>query len=130
MYKACARHGGAGKEMKWVNLTPHKILLYRPDGSVEEVPPSGRVVRVKEEREEVGEVGGLPVFSSSFGEVEGLPDPEPGVYLLVSRPVLEALKGSGRVDVLAPDTGVGAVRSKEGKIVGVKALLSTPHGVR
>jgi hypothetical protein len=113
-------------ELKWVNLTPHPIRLIKPDGSVEEVPPSGQVARVGEMRKKIGEIGGLPVFVVEYGEIEGLPSPRPGTIYLVSRPVLDALRSRGvrRSDLFAPDTGAGAVRNEKGEVVGVKSLLS------
>jgi hypothetical protein len=111
---------------EWVNLTPHTIRLILPDGRVVEVPPSGQLARVGEVRKKVREVEGLPVFAVEYGEVEGLPSPQPGTRYLVSRPVLDALRSRGvrRTDVFAPDTGAGAVRNERGEVVGVKSLLS------
>jgi hypothetical protein len=110
----------------WINLTPHPIRVFKPDGSVEEISPSGQVARVREVRKKAGEVGGLPVFAVEYGEIEGLPSPQPGTYYLVSRPVLDALRSRGvqRPDVFAPDTGAGAIRNERGEVIGVKSLLS------
>lgn len=114
------------KEMKIVNLTPHAIRLYKPDGSVVEIPPSGRVARVATRRVERGSLsGGIPVVSIEYGEVEGLPDPQEGTIYVVSSIVLQAVKGRG--DVFAPDTSPeGAVRDEKGNVVGVRALVASP----
>jgi hypothetical protein len=49
------------------------------------VPPSGVVARVAERMESLGEVMvdgvPLPVVKRSFGELEGLPEPEAGVLV-------------------------------------------------
>jgi hypothetical protein len=86
---------------------------------------------VREEREERPPVlieGGcqVPVSSSTFGEVENLPEPSEGTTYLVSALVLNALreKGVKRGDVFAPDTSRRAVRDNEGRIVAVTGLLS------
>jgi len=60
----------------------------------------------------------VPVEEQTFGEIQGLPAPEEGVYYVVSTLVLTAAKAAGRQDVLAPDTA-HAIRDAEGKIIGV-----------
>jgi hypothetical protein len=69
--------------------------------------------------------GGVPVFGADRpGAVEGLPEPRPGVVLVVSGFVAAALAGSGRADVVAPGTGPadGAVRNAAGHVVAVTRL--------
>ena len=111
---------------KIVNLTPHEITIHLPDGSVVKIPPSGRVARVATIRKPTGELEGIPLVTVEYGKVEGLPaEPEPDTYYIVSVLVAQALasdpKWHGKL--LVPDTSPqGAVRDKDGKIIGVKAL--------
>lgn len=109
--------------IQFVNLMPHPATIVTSSGVIS-VPPSGQLCRVRTTSVTLGEVGGVPVYVDEFGEVEGLPDPQDGVVLLVSGLVLAALRGSGRRDVLAPGTGPqdGPVRSPEGQVVGVTRL--------
>ena len=109
---------------KFVNLTPHPLIIFGPGGERVEIPPSGQVARVAERREWIGEVNGIPVYRPVYGPVEGLPDPKEDTVYLVSSLVLSRVRG--RDDVLAPDTGAGAVRDEKGQIIGVKALLAPP----
>jgi len=115
--------------VKLINLTPHEVTLYDPEGReiLARIPSSGEA-RVKVEQELVGWVflGDLkfPVYASMFGEVTGLPDPEPGTetVFIVSFPVLQAMAGKRR-DLVSPDTTPnGVVRSPNGKVLGVKSF--------
>ncbi|MEM2991102.1 MAG: hypothetical protein QXQ02_07975, partial [Halobacteria archaeon] len=64
----------------------------------------------------------IPVVKTTYGEVLDLPEPEPGVFYIVSGVVLSAV-GDSRQDLLAPDTGpASVVRDGDGKIVGVRRL--------
>ena len=112
--------------MKFVNLTPHKIDVIGEDGGlILSLPPSGEVARVTSERKLVGHLGPVPVFQTVFGDVVGLPDPQPDTIFVVSTIVLSALSAAGvsRDDVVAPDTSPqGAVRDPEGRIVGVRGF--------
>jgi len=110
---------------KVVNLTPHEINVA---GVV--FPPSGTVARVATVQKDAGALvfdgHTFPVVHNTYGEVEGLPDPEPGTVYLVSALVLSALETQGiyRDDVFAPDTSPqGAIRGPDGQIKGVKRLV-------
>ena len=57
----------------------------------------------------------------SFGDVVGLPDPQPGVMFIVSAYVLGA---TARTDVCAPATGhPDSVRDDKGHIVSVPGFV-------
>ncbi len=103
--------------MKIRNLTPHALSLVSSVGSVVVIPPSGVVPRRETIRQTVAAVAGLPVVAEALGRVVGLPDPEEGVVLVVSRLVAEAVPG--RADVYAPGE---AVRDDGGRIVGARGL--------
>jgi hypothetical protein len=100
-----------------VNLTPHEIKIV---GGLhtEVVAPSGVVARVSVQYEDFGDVNGIPVFTSSYGEVVGLPSPEEGKVFVVSSMVLAAL--DGRTDVFAPGE---LIRDDAGKPVGCRGLV-------
>ncbi|MDF9296082.1 hypothetical protein [Geobacillus stearothermophilus] len=110
--------------MKFINLTPHSINVVRDDGSVVlSVPPSGTVARVATQQTVVCQLDGIDVVRTAFGDVDGLPAPQPDTVYVVSTLVLQALSASGvdRSDVVAPDTSpASVVRNTDGQIVGVK----------
>jgi hypothetical protein len=113
---------------KFINVTPHAIRLVVRDQELI-LPPSGQVARVTQGYRSLGdlEVKGLniPVVATTYGDVE-LPPEEPGVFYIASGLVAQAAWAKGRLDVLAPDTGAGAVRDGEGRIVGVTRLIASP----
>jgi hypothetical protein len=113
--------------MRLMNLTPHAITLISPSGEQVTVPPSGVVARVAERMEPLGEVmvEGIvvPIVKRSFGELENLPDPEPGVLYVVSALVAEAAWRAGRSDVVGL---ADFVRDEQGKVVGARALVAAP----
>lgn len=102
--------------MKVVNLTKHSIIVRTPNGDIE-FTPSGQVAHVTAMQEIVGDVNGISIVKTTFGQVEGVPDPAGDtIYLvstgdtiyLVSTLVAQAL--AGRSDIIAPDTGPTAIR--------------------
>jgi len=104
----------------FVNKTPHSITVQTVDG-VMVIEPSFPPARVGQSYLPAGEVDGIPVQHSVFGEVENLPEPEEGVTVIVSAMV--AQQCSGRADVVAPDTGASAIRDDAGRIVAVRGFV-------
>lgn len=110
--------------MKIVNLTPHDVVIVNDNGEeIKRYPASGRVARVNTQSELIGEVDGIQVVRTKYGDVDGLPDKKTDTVYLVSLVVAQALRGS-RTDVYVPDTGPGSVvRDDKGQIIGVKRLM-------
>lgn len=113
--------------MNLVNLTPHAINLMPcgVDGPVVTIPPSGTVARCATTRVQMGAVTvdgvTVPINRTQFGDVDGLPDPAPDTFYIVSALVAQAVKGT-RDDVLIVDD---AVRDDQGRIIGARALART-----
>ena len=129
-----------------INLTPHAIVI--TDGPT--LPASGEVARVTVDMERIdpcpfgggicdycdyechsnlimapSELGGqsIPEYRQVLGEVEGLPEPQPGTLYIVSAMVLSALAGS-RPDVVAPATGhPECIRNDKGHILSVPGFV-------
>lgn len=108
-----------------LNLTPHAIgVLDGVDGvTVHTIAPSGQVARVAATpvlQGTLGLPGGvvLPIVSTSYGDVEGIPAVG-GEKFLVSSLVLDRLGPEYRGQAFAPDTGPSAVR-KDGQVVAVR----------
>jgi hypothetical protein len=127
-------------EKRLINLTEHDITVL-PEGRVGvtahilgarirrtrrvTIPPSGVVARVHAVHEEVARVtidgGDISIVSTRFGEIVGLPAPEPGVLYIASTLVAQAAARAGRRDVVAPDTGPDSViRGPDGRPVAVQ----------
>ncbi len=98
----------------FVNLTPHEVKL-------KEMPPfpSRGVARVSENNTIVAEgrgATGIPCVVKSYDKIEGLPEPQPGTWYIVSMVVFER---TDRTDVISPDSGETAIRDEKGRIIAV-----------
>ena len=106
------------------NLTPHPVTLV-VDGQTVTLPPDGTPPRVSTTETPVGTVAvdgaEVPIFQVSTGELDNLPEQQPGVWLLVSRMVAEA--APHRRDLVIPH---GLVRDDAGRVVGCSALGQVP----
>lgn len=111
---------------KLINLTPHNIDLVVGDTKVT-ISPSGEVARCAVEKQRVGSItlydgakvlAEIPLNQNTYGEVTGLPDPQPDTYYIVSLIVAQAVAGK-RDDVLVVDD---TVRDEQGRIIGARAL--------
>ena len=83
---------------KFVNMTAHTINEVTTGM---EIPRSGTIARVKQHTKKTQTHAGVPIYASSFGDVEGLPEPQEGVIYIVSALALNAVPSS-RTDVVAP----------------------------
>lgn len=97
------------------NLTPHDVVVRWPGG--ERRLPSEGIARVDDQAQPGEPVCGLPVVDVHPGAALDLPDPEPGVTLLVSR--VMALAVPERRDLVFP---FGEIRDDGGQIVAVSSL--------
>ena len=111
--------------MQLQNLTPHPLVLLCVTGT-QRVPQSGNIARVRHEQVPLDNAAGIPVFTTVYKDIEGLPEPREGVTYVVSSLIQHALrqKGIDRQDVLSPGTGPNdsAVKA-EGRIVAVTRLV-------
>ena len=116
--------------VRFTNLTPHEIVILDDQNDILlRVPPSGMIAKVDVTEELVAEINDIPVYKVCYGNIQGLPEPEPGTVYIVSIVVLSALKEKGieRKDVVAPNTNPskhGAVRDSKGQIIGVRSFIT------
>ena len=105
--------------MTIVNCTPHAINVMDSEGKeILTLEPSGICPRCSVERKKVGDINGIPINKSVFGDVYDLPSPQPDTIYIVSRLVAEATR---REDLYIVDD---AVRDENGRIIGCRALAS------
>lgn len=107
--------------LKYVNLTPHDVVLYKDQRTVT-IPPSGKVaqLRLHESRVDVLKDGTEIAVVMLHPRIENLPDPRKDTYYIVSMPVAQF---ACRPDVVCPDTSPGSrVCDTKGRIIGVKRL--------
>jgi len=102
------------------NLTPHPVTLIAESGQVV-LDPEKPTPRLKIKETELGKISikGVPVLvvETRPEAIEGLPEPELGVLLIVSRVVAEAARD--RDDLLVPDD---FVRDEQGQVIGARRL--------
>lgn len=99
-----------------INLTPHEVTFVKEGGNVV-VPASGQLARLTTEAVTIGEIDGIPVTATKYGDVTGLPDPTEGTVYIVSS--LVAQRVPDRTDVFIPSE---SIRDEAGRIVGCKSL--------
>lgn len=99
------------------NFTPHPITICNNAGEVIRVIQPEGLVRLKAVTVPAGEIDGVPLTRTEFGQPEGLPEFREGVFIVVSQLVKTALPS--RSDLLVP---AEVVRDEKGNIVGCKSL--------
>jgi len=123
-----------------VNLTPHPLVIQRTcplcngqgcedsrgecqQGVITETIESSGIARVEATETVVGEFAGVPVVTTEFGRVTGLPDQmfEPGSGFVVSSIAAQAAirENPFRIDIFVP---ARPVRDEKGRIIACTAL--------
>jgi hypothetical protein len=107
----------------YVNKCAVPFALYNDKGEVVFTAlPVAPAATVAELTTPAGTDGPFPLVNKNYGEVKNLPAPTPGVRFIVTKMVLDAV-GAARSDLVAPDSGTGAVRNEKGQIIGTRALV-------
>jgi hypothetical protein len=102
---------------KFVNLIGHDITISGYGTlSKADVP-----CRVETKQRIIGKVAGVPIAETHFFKIANLPDPEDGVYYIVSRVVMDFVPFD-REDVFCVDTGPSAIRDENGQVSAVTQL--------
>ena len=102
------------------NLTSHTVNLLKEDLTpMYTIKPEKEDVRCTQTIISAGYIGDIPITSTSFCEVEGLPEEKEGVYYIVSRLFMQAC--SNRNDLLAQNE---LKRDEKGKIIGCLSLAN------
>jgi hypothetical protein len=109
------------------NLTPHPIQIYSRDdtdlalvhfGPDEVLPVAGVPARLAMVELGTKDHNGVVYELVEYGPAHSLPEPEPGVWLVVSLPVALAC-GPSRTDLLVP---YREVRDENGTVAGCRML--------
>lgn len=103
--------------MKWVNLTPHDVVLLLPYTEPRVIKRSGDTARVSVTQDTTGFIEDIPIKRQRYSVVQGLPDPIEGVGYIVSSLVAQACPD--RKDLYFP---LDLVRDNNGNVVGSRAL--------
>lgn len=108
----------------YVNGTPHALTVYGYDKQTVlcVIPLSGTVVRVPDEYQPLPETfPGIPetLNINHPDQCVGLPDPIPGMFIIVSRVAAEALKIYHRPDIRVPGE---PIRDRTGIQIGAVGI--------
>jgi hypothetical protein len=98
-----------------INLTPHPLVLETENSTIT-IESSG-IARCKAIETEADHIDGVPIVTTQFGAVTGLPDPAPDVVYVVSSITAQAVPD--RQDVFVP---ARLVRDDKGRIVACRAF--------
>lgn len=98
-----------------INRTPHPITVLSRDGKVLKIIESDGLppIRLKSETLPVGEIDGICVTKTTFGEPENLPKETDDIFYIVSQLVKSACPH--RKDLLVP---AEVIRNRDGNIIG------------
>ena len=102
---------------KIINMTPHDIVIVGQNGN-RTIPHSGQVARVSYESFNCGFFEDIPLMSTTFGVVTGLPNYQSDTLLIVSA-VVRAV-AFNRPDLASPGE---LVRDAGGNVVGCRGLI-------
>lgn len=100
-----------------VNLTPHPINVIQNGKPVLTIPTSGTIARCTQKDTLQGDLNGIPLYTTTFGNVSGIPEEQEDVFYVVSLLVAQAVQN--RKDLLIT---VKAVRDEQGRIIGCGGL--------
>jgi hypothetical protein len=100
-----------------VNRTPHVVRILVGEEAIRTIEPTFPTPRTASTRMQFSIVDGIPVDRVIYGGVVDMPPAEPGVFLIVSLMVAQALPE--RKDLLVPGE---VVRDAAGTIVACKGL--------
>ena len=103
--------------MKVINLTPHCVNMVSSTGEEIKKFESEGEARCSQKTIRIGEVDGIPLTQTFFGEVTGLPLEQEGIKYIVSRLVMQACPN--RKDLLVPNE---ILRDNDGKIIGCQSF--------
>lgn len=99
--------------MPVVNLTPHAVTV-----AGNTYPPSGSVARCSELSVHVETWDGIPLYHTSYGAPEGVPDAVDGILYIVS--ALVRVAAPHRRDLASPGR---LVRDAAGNVTGCEGLI-------
>lgn len=105
----------------FINLTPHTINLVNPNNNYEILISfeSKGSVRVSMEKE-FSIQDGIPVGKIKYTSLDGLPDPQPNTYYILSSIAFNKAKEIGRTDICFPAGEM--FRDQDGNIIGVEFI--------
>lgn len=105
--------------MTVINKTPHAVHIVDSDGRIVKTYEKGdsQIRLTAKTVQDIPLADGTPTTRTEFGEPEGLPSFQEGIFYIVSQLVKNTLPN--RTDLLVP---AEVVRDEKGNIIGCKSL--------
>ena len=100
-----------------INKTPHPVIVISEDGQIVTFEPVAPAIRISSSIKDAGEIAGIRVTKSVFGDAVNMPEQIEGVFYIVSQMVKTAFPE--RKDLLVPSE---VVRDNNGAVIGCKSL--------
>jgi hypothetical protein len=109
-----------------INLTPHIVsIVNQANEIIGEYPLSGIEARLSSTAEVIGEVDGITISKTVYGDAVNLPEPAENTLYIVSTIVAQGVPQ--RKDLIVPDSGRTALRYTDGpdkgKVIGVRGFI-------
>lgn len=104
------------KKIKWINLTPHSIRIYRGNRVFREFPASGEVARIKTQINLMEIIEDIPIYQRRRLVTVNLPKPENNTIFIVSYLVLAA--NPRRTDLVSPEASFLRIKNRNGHTIG------------
>ena len=102
--------------MRLRNFTPQTLNVKNIEGEMVQLPSEGNA-KACSKKTRIVTIEGFAVVANEYEGIEGLPEPEDGVFYIVPRMVILALPK--RSDLLCPGE---LIRDKNGIVVGCEGL--------
>jgi hypothetical protein len=113
-------HKMFNQDATFINCTPHVIRVANESNEViREYPTSEHKAVAKTFPNIVAYIDEVPMSLTAWGPVSGLPEPQDGVYYLVSTIIFAHPDTAHRTDLAVPDSGPDAIR-KDGQPYAVR----------
>jgi hypothetical protein len=99
--------------LKIINKTPHPVTV-----AGYTCEPDAEPARCTAQTVQVGDLAGIPLFQTSYGDVYGLPPERDDTVYIVSAITAQAVRGKRRDCYIVAET----IRDDTGRIVGCRGL--------
>lgn len=101
-----------------INCTPHDVMVYNDEGRLINIfPKSDDPIRLSSTTLRMGDINGIPLSQTQFGNPENMPKVDENTYLIVSKAIKESLPFID--NLIVPNE---TVRNNKGEIIGCKSF--------
>jgi hypothetical protein len=107
-------------DIKWVNLTPHIVKVYRGQKIIRTFWPTSPSARIAVDVNLIDVIDDIPIYTRGPSKTINLPKPRKNTIYIVSSIVLNA--NPKRTDLVSPESAFLGVKNKQNQIIGVSGF--------